>query len=87
MHDVFISCFASYLNETMAYLLGSLRRERERYNVFNAVGLLAVAVKEDIKNYIPKIMEVIRSSLPGKDMTLRFVIFNIKFFYIIHVIS
>lgn len=55
----------------MAYLLGSLRRERERYNVFNAIGLLAVAVKLDIKPYIPKIMEVIRSSLPAKDMTTR----------------
>lgn len=63
----------SYLSETMAYLLGSLRRERERYNVFNAIGLLAVAVKLDIKPYIAKIMEVIRASLPAKDMTTRYV--------------
>ncbi len=55
----------------MTYLLGSLRRERERYNVFNAIGLLAVAVKQNIKSYIPKIMEVIRASLPAKDMTIR----------------
>ncbi|XP_054720357.1 serine/threonine-protein kinase mTOR-like [Uloborus diversus] len=61
----------SYLQETMAYLLVCLRRDRERYNAFNAVGLLAVAVKMEIKNYIPKIMEVIRSSLPSKDMTIR----------------
>lgn len=64
--------FYSYLSETMAYLLGSLRRERERYNVFNAIGLLAVAVKQDIKPYIPKIMEVIRASLPSKDLTIRY---------------
>lgn len=57
----------------MTYLLGSLRRERERYNVFNAIGLLAVAVKQDIKPYIPKIMEVIRTSLPAKDLTIRYV--------------
>lgn len=68
--DVFSYTF-SYLSETMTYFLGSLRRERERYNVFNAIGLLAVAVKQDIKPYIPKIMEVIRSSLPAKDMTIR----------------
>lgn len=70
-HLFFSLC--SYLSETMAYLLGSLRRERERYNVFNAIGLLAVAVKLDIKPYIPKIMEVIRASLPSKDITTRYV--------------
>ncbi|GFS99131.1 hypothetical protein TNCV_822521 [Trichonephila clavipes] len=61
----------SYLNETMSYLLGCLKRDRERYNAFNAVGLLAVAVKLDIKLYIPKIMDVIRASLPSKDATIR----------------
>ncbi|CAL1276558.1 unnamed protein product [Larinioides sclopetarius] len=60
----------NYLSETMAYLLGCLKRDRERYNSFNAVGLLAVAVKLEIKPYIPKIMEVIRASLPSKDATI-----------------
>ncbi|GIX92209.1 hypothetical protein CEXT_19071 [Caerostris extrusa] len=55
----------------MTYLLNCLKRDRERYNTFNAVGLLAVAVKLEIKPYIPKIMEVIRSSLPPKDATIR----------------
>ncbi|XP_015906953.1 serine/threonine-protein kinase mTOR [Parasteatoda tepidariorum] len=61
----------SYLNETMIHLLSCLRRERERYNAFNAVGLLAVAVKLHINPFIPKIMEVIRSSLPSKDVVIR----------------
>ncbi|GBN02820.1 Serine/threonine-protein kinase mTOR, partial [Araneus ventricosus] len=62
---------ANYLSETMAYLLSCLKRDRERYNSFNAVGLLAVAVKLEIKPYIPKIMDVIRASLPSKDATIR----------------
>ncbi|KAG8190056.1 hypothetical protein JTE90_023028 [Oedothorax gibbosus] len=62
---------ASYLNETMVYLLACLRRDRERYYAFNAVGLLAVAVKLEIKPYIPKIMDVIRAALPSKDATIK----------------
>ncbi|XP_013778468.1 serine/threonine-protein kinase mTOR-like [Limulus polyphemus] len=57
----------SYLNETMSYFLHCLRRERERYSAFIAIGLLAVAVGESIKPHIPKIMDCIRMSLPLKD--------------------
>uniref|UniRef100_T1ISC3 Serine/threonine-protein kinase TOR n=1 Tax=Strigamia maritima TaxID=126957 RepID=T1ISC3_STRMM len=56
-----------YLNDTMSYLLGCLRRERERFNAFTAVGLLAVAVGSDVKPYLPKIMEIIKASLPSKE--------------------
>lgn len=49
------------------YLLASLRsREKDRSAAFTTIGLLAVAVEDDIKPYITKIMEVIRTSLPTK---------------------
>lgn len=57
----------SYLNEAMSYLLGCLRRDRERYSAFTAIGLLSVAVGPEIKLHIPRIMDVIRNSLPSKD--------------------
>lgn len=57
----------SYLSATMGYLLGYLRgRERERPAAFISLGLLAVAVGPSIKKYLPKIMEVIKASLPTK---------------------
>ncbi|CAH1772250.1 unnamed protein product [Owenia fusiformis] len=58
----------SYLGETMAYLLGCLKRERERSVAFQAIGLIAVSVHTDINRHLPKIMEVIKVSLPAKDM-------------------
>lgn len=49
----------------MSYLLASLRgREKERAQAFMAIGLVAVAVQEDIKPFLPKIMEIFRMSLP-----------------------
>lgn len=51
----------------MGYLLSCLRgRERERPAAFISLGLLAVAVGPAIKKYLPKIMEVIKASLPTK---------------------
>lgn len=51
----------------MGYLLGCLRgRERERPAAFISLGLLAVAVGPAIKKYLPKIMDVIKASLPTK---------------------
>ncbi|XP_046989267.1 serine/threonine-protein kinase mTOR isoform X1 [Schistocerca americana] len=58
----------AHLNKTMLFLLGSLRtREKDRSAAFTTVGLIAVAVQEDIQSYLPKIMDVIRASLPSKD--------------------
>ncbi|KAK8751728.1 hypothetical protein OTU49_009992 [Cherax quadricarinatus] len=58
----------SYLSATMSYLLGCLRgRDKERPTAFVTLGLLAVAVGSSIKKYLPKIMEVIKASLPTKD--------------------
>ncbi|KAK3923760.1 Serine/threonine-protein kinase mTOR [Frankliniella fusca] len=57
-----------HLHSSIIYLLNTLRsREKDRSTAFTAMGLLAVAVEDDIKEYIPKIMEVIRASLPTKD--------------------
>jgi hypothetical protein len=51
----------------MQYLLLSLRgREKDRSTAFTTIGLIAVAVEDDIKPYLPRIMEVIRVSLPAK---------------------
>lgn len=51
----------------MVYLLTTLRgRERDRATAFTAIGLIAVAVENNIKPYIPKIMEIIRASLPTR---------------------
>lgn len=52
------------LGETMLYLLGCLKRDRERCAAFIAIGLLAVAVGDEIKPHLPKIMEVVKAALP-----------------------
>ncbi|GAB6019044.1 hypothetical protein CHUAL_000671 [Chamberlinius hualienensis] len=54
-----------YLNDTLTYLLSCLKRERERSSSFLAIGLLAVSVGEHIKPHLPKIMEVIKLTLPA----------------------
>ncbi|XP_054269929.1 serine/threonine-protein kinase mTOR-like [Macrosteles quadrilineatus] len=58
----------THLNPTMVYLLATLRgRDRDRATAFTTIGLIAVAVEKNIKPYLPKIMEIIRASLPTKD--------------------
>ncbi|KAK7869671.1 hypothetical protein R5R35_010033 [Gryllus longicercus] len=58
----------AHLGVTMQYLLGSLRgREKDRSAAFTTIGLIAVAVGTDIKPYLPRVMEVVRVSLPPKD--------------------
>ncbi|XP_034935910.1 serine/threonine-protein kinase mTOR [Chelonus insularis] len=57
-----------YLREILNYLLLALRgREKDRNAAFMTIGLIAVAVGDAIKPYLPKIMEVIKSSLPAKE--------------------
>ncbi|KAG6451388.1 serine/threonine-protein kinase mTOR [Manduca sexta] len=57
-----------YLSHTMHYLISSLRsRERDRNMAFTTIGLMAAAIEHDIKNYIPRIMEVIKQALPVRD--------------------
>ncbi|XP_014662370.1 PREDICTED: serine/threonine-protein kinase mTOR-like [Priapulus caudatus] len=62
---------SSYLSETMPYLMACVRRERERYTAFQAIGLLAVAVTADVRPYLRKIMEIIKQSLPSKDTPVK----------------
>ncbi len=51
----------------MVYLLSTLRgKDRDRASAFITIGLIAVAVEENIKSHLPKIMEFIRASLPAK---------------------
>ncbi|CAG9564541.1 unnamed protein product [Danaus chrysippus] len=57
-----------YLNSTMHYLLTSIRsREKDRNMAFTTLGLLAAAIEGDIKNFIPRIMDVIKQALPVRD--------------------
>ncbi|CAF4879166.1 unnamed protein product [Pieris macdunnoughi] len=53
-----------YLNSTMHYLLTSIR---SRNMAFTTLGLMAAALEGDIRNFIPRIMEVIKQALPGRD--------------------
>ncbi|XP_065216693.1 serine/threonine-protein kinase mTOR isoform X2 [Planococcus citri] len=58
----------NHLNASMVYLLSTLRsKDRDRSLAFTTIGLIAVAVEENIKPHLPKIMEVIRASLPSKE--------------------
>ncbi|OXA52223.1 Serine/threonine-protein kinase mTOR [Folsomia candida] len=56
---------ASPLSTSMNYLLQSLRN-KERSDPFITIGLLSIAVDGNIKSYLPKIMEFVRSALPSK---------------------
>lgn len=62
----------------MAYLMACVRRERERYTGFQAVGLLAVAVGSDVRPHLKKIMNIIKQCLPSKDTP-------VKYNYLFHV--
>ncbi|XP_072945210.1 serine/threonine-protein kinase mTOR [Epargyreus clarus] len=62
------SFIKKYLSSTMNYLLNSIRsREKEKNMAFTTLGLMAAALEEDIKNYIPRIMDVIKQALPVRD--------------------
>ncbi len=65
----------SYLDETLSHLLNCLKRERERPLAFQAIGLIAVSVQADINRDLPRIMDVIRASLPSKELTQKQVLF------------
>lgn len=56
-----------HLAETIDYLLNGLRPTRDRSKFFIAIGRLASGVRENLKPYVPRIMETIRNCLPPKD--------------------
>lgn len=57
-----------YLDDTINFLLGSLKTTRDKTSTFQAIGLLAISVQDNIVRYLPGILEVIRASLPPKDL-------------------
>ncbi|KAG8568464.1 hypothetical protein GDO81_014010 [Engystomops pustulosus] len=56
-----------YLPDTMNHLLSCVRKEKERTVAFQALGLISVAVRSEIRCYLPKILEHVKSALPPKD--------------------
>ncbi|KAL3272654.1 hypothetical protein HHI36_014119 [Cryptolaemus montrouzieri] len=61
-----------FLNTTMTYLFNTIKgREKDRGNSFVTLGLIAVAVEEDIEPYMDKIMEVVKFALPRSDTLSR----------------
>ncbi|KAJ8946331.1 hypothetical protein NQ318_004221 [Aromia moschata] len=64
-------CFVEkHLPSAMNHLFNILRgREKERTTAFITIGLIAVAVEEDIDPYVDKIMEVIKTALPRGEAT------------------
>lgn len=60
----------------MGYLLGCLKKEKERTAAFQALGLLVVAVRTEIQPYLLKILEIIKAALPPKDFAHKSVISN-----------
>ncbi|XP_050412148.1 serine/threonine-protein kinase mTOR [Patella vulgata] len=60
-----------YLVDTINFLLLILKREKDRTHAFQAIGLLGIAVQEEIFRLLPRIMEVIRTSLPPKDLSAK----------------
>lgn len=61
-------CHLRYLEETVHFLLPTLRSQREKGTAFQAIGLLAISVRDHIKKYMPRIMEIVRISLPPKEI-------------------
>lgn len=60
----------------MGYLLGFLKKEKERTAAFQALGLLVVAVRAEIQPYLSKVLEIIKAALPPKDFAHKLVIQN-----------
>ena len=53
---------------TMGYLLGLLKRERDKSALFLSLGMVCVSVGKETKPYLDEIQEVISSALP-KDLS------------------
>lgn len=64
--DLFIP---NHLNSTIMYLLATLRgKEKDRNTAFVTLGYIAVAVEDEIEPYLPRIFEIIKATLPSKDI-------------------
>ena len=71
--DTLLCINFSYLDDTLTHLLNCLKRERERPSAFQAIGLIAVSAQADINRDLPRIMDVIRASLPSKELPQKYV--------------
>lgn len=57
-----------HLSSTMGFLLQLLRtRDKERNRAFKTLGYMAAAIENDIRAYIPTIMNVVKQTLPIRD--------------------
>lgn len=63
----------AHLNTSMNHLLTTVRgRDKDRPTAFTTIGLIAVAVDDNIRPYLPKIFDLIRASLPpSKETSLK----------------
>lgn len=67
--DIFVR---AYLKSTINYLLNTLKgKEKDRNMAFATLGYIALAVENDIKKYLPSIIDVIKSALPAKDASIK----------------
>uniref|UniRef100_A0A1E1W8G7 TOG domain-containing protein n=1 Tax=Pectinophora gossypiella TaxID=13191 RepID=A0A1E1W8G7_PECGO len=57
-----------HLKSTINHLITFLRgREKEKAMAFTTLGLICVAVEDDIQQYLPRIIEIIKLTLPTKE--------------------
>lgn len=59
----------NHLSSTLNYLLTTLRgKEKERNTAFVTLGYIAVAVEDEIEPYLSRIFEIIKATLPSKEI-------------------
>lgn len=59
-----------HLKSTINHLITFLRgREKEKAMAFTTLGLICVAMEDDIQIYLPRIIEIIKVTLPMKDLS------------------
>lgn len=58
-----------YLTSAMQYLDSQLKEKNRKQEVFLAIGLLAVAVGEDIESHLKNVLAHIKLNLPSRDAT------------------
>nr|CAH7722994.1 unnamed protein product [Callosobruchus chinensis] len=66
-------CFVKkHLAGAMNYLFTILRgKEKDRHMAFVTIGLIAVAVEEDVEPYVDRIMELVKMALSRSEMNLK----------------
>ncbi len=62
----------NYLDQTVEYVLGFVNKDREKGRAFLALGLLALISKNAIKRHVPRIVQVVRASLPPPPTAVKY---------------